>query len=39
MTDQPTLHDRLLTAMAHVGRIEMDGKVSFGKTKYAYMSV
>ena len=39
MTDQtPTLHDRLLTAMAHVGRIKKDGKVDFGNTKYDYMS-
>lgn len=33
-----TLEQRLLKAMAHVGRIEKEGKVSFAGTNYKYMS-
>ena len=36
MSEEKSLHDRLLTAMAHVGRIEKDGVNSFHK--YRYMS-
>ncbi len=36
MTDQPTLHDRLLTAMESVGRLEKEGTNTFHK--YRYMS-
>ncbi len=35
MTDQPTLHDRLLTAMESVGRLEKEGSVG---NKYKYIT-